>query len=452
MELSSIKRVYFIGAGGIGMSAIARYFLHKKVVVNGYDKTPTPLTQKLIEEGAAIHFEDSVALLDTKADMVIYTPAIPKDHLEMNWYKHNGFTLFKRSDVLQIITRDMFSICIGGTHGKTTISSMTAHLLHHSGFGCTAFLGGISSNYNTNFLHDRNDVCVVEADEYDRSFHKLSPSIAVVSAMDPDHLDIYGTPEAMQDAFVEFAEMTKTGGLLIYKEQLSRLEKSNVEEKFSYSLYDEKSYSYVDNLKAYNGGYFFYAHIGNEVIKNLYLSIGGLHNIENALVAITIAKRLGIDDEKIVNALAEFKGVKRRFEYVLRNEEYVVIDDYAHHPEELNALISGARSVFPDRRMTIVFQPHLFSRTRDLADGFAEALDKADDILLLPIYPARELLIDGVSSTLILNKMKNERKTLIEKRDLKQWVDINKPTLLLLAGAGDIDAEVSGIVEVLKNK
>ncbi len=449
MELSSIKRVYFIGAGGIGMSALVRYFLNKKVIVNGYDKTPTPLTNKLIEEGASIHFEDSVALVDKEADMVIFTPAIPKDHLEMNWYKNNDFTLFKRSDVLQIITQDMFNICIGGTHGKTTISTMTAHLLHYSGFGCTAFLGGISSNYNTNFLHDRNDVCVVEADEYDRSFHKLSPSIAVVSAMDPDHLDIYGTPEAMQDAFVAFAERTKSEGTLIYKSSLSRLQNATIQHKLTYSLYDSTADAYVDNLTPHNGGYFFYAHVRNEVIKNLYLSVGGLHNVENALVAITIAKELKISDEKIRTSLADFKGVKRRFEYVLKNDDHVVIDDYAHHPEELNALISGTRSVFPERKLTLVFQPHLFSRTKDLADEFAAALDKADEVVLLPIYPARELPIEGVSSQMILERMKSEKKELIEKENLISWVKNSNPSLLLIAGAGDIDALVKPIVEIL---
>lgn len=433
------------------MSALVRYFLSKQVLVNGYDKTPTSLTQKLVEEGAAIHFEDRVDLLDKEAEMVVYTPAIPKDHRQLNWYQNNGFTLFKRSDVLQLITKDMFSICIGGTHGKTTISTMTAHLLHHSGFGCTAFLGGIASNYNTNFLSDRNDVCVVEADEYDRSFHKLNPSIAVVSAMDPDHLDIYGTPQAMQEAFVTFAEKTKEEGFLLYKSSLQKLEQSNVTHKFSYHINDRNADAYVDNLTPHNGGYYFYAHIEKEVIKNLYLSVGGVHNIENALVSIFISKRLGISDEKIKAALADFKGVKRRFEYVLKTNEHVVIDDYAHHPEELNALISGARSVYPERKLTIVFQPHLFSRTRDLADDFAAALDKADEVVLLPIYPARELPIEGVTSQMLLDKMKTDHTLILQKNDLVNWVKTNKPALLLMAGAGDIDALVKPVTEVLEN-
>ena len=449
MELSNIKRVFFIGAGGIGMSALVRYFLHRNVVVNGYDKRPTPLTDKLIAEGAKIHFIDSADLLDKNPDMVIYTPAIPNDHQELNWYKRNGFSLFKRSDVLQLITQDMFSICIGGTHGKTTISTLTAHLLHHSGFGCTAFLGGISTNYDTNFLSDRNDVCVVEADEYDRSFHKLHPAIAVVSSMDADHLDIYGTPEAMEDAFVEFSEKVKEEGFLLYKSSLKKLEAAKVTNKITYSLNDTNADVYVDNITPHDGGYFFYAHIQNTVIKNLFLSVGGLHNIENALVAICIGNKLGISEDKIKLALSEFKGVKRRFEYVLKREDHVVIDDYAHHPEELNALISGARSVYPKRRLTIIFQPHLFSRTRDFADGFAAALDKADEVVLLPVYPARELPIPGVSSEMILNKMVNNNKQVLNKNEVIQQLQINQPQLLLIAGAGDIDALVKPIVDCL---
>ncbi len=450
MKLNNVKKVYFIGAGGIGMSAIARYFLHKKISVSGYDKTHTALTAKLAEEGMQIHFEDNVDLLDKEADLVIYTPAIPQQHKELNWYKENGFKLWKRSDVLQAITNDQFSICVGGTHGKTTISAMTAHVLHHSGFGCTAFLGGIAVNYGSNFWNDENDICVVEADEYDRSFHKLSPAIAVISAMDADHLDIYGTAEAMQDAFIEFAEKTKPHGLLIYKSSLNRLQEAAIGRKLTYHLQDSHADVFAKAVQAINGGYQFDVVIKNETIKNVQLPVGGLHNVENALVAIAIAKELEIDDEKIKDALQNFRGVKRRFEYVLKNDKRIVIDDYAHHPDELNALISGAKSVFPGTAITIVFQPHLFSRTRDLADGFAAALDKADQVVLLPIYPARELPVEGVSSEMIINKMFIKNKQVLHKDELINWVERSQPELLLMAGAGDIDAMVQPVVELLR--
>ena len=450
MELSNVKKVYFIGAGGIGMSAIARYFLHRKIKVSGYDKTPTPLTAKLIQEGMQIHFEDKIDLLDKEADLVIYTPAIPQQHRELNWYKDNGFTLWKRSDVLQAITNDQFSICIGGTHGKTTISAITAHLLHHSGFGCTAFLGGIAVNYGSNFWNDGNDICVVEADEYDRSFHKLSPSISVISAMDADHLDIYGTAEAMQQAFVEFAERTKPHGLLIYKSSLIRLQQAAIGRKLTYHLQDTGADVFATEIQAMGGGYQFDVVVKKEQIKNVHLPVGGLHNVENALVAVAIATELGIADEKIKAALQDFKGVKRRFEYVLKSKKHIVIDDYAHHPDELMALISGAKSVFPGAAVTIVFQPHLFSRTRDLADEFAAALDKADEVIILPIYPAREQPMEGVSSEMIVSKMGNSHKQVLQKSELLSWIKRKQPGLLLMAGAGDIDALVQPVVNFIK--
>lgn len=449
IKLNDIKNVYFIGAGGIGMSAIERFFLSRGVKVSGYDKTETVLTAQLKSEGVLIHFEDSVELLDKEAQLVVYTPAVPKDHKELNWYRDNGYEVVKRSDVLQIITADSFNICIGGTHGKTTISSMVGHVLRHTGFGCNAFLGGIAVNYNSNFWSSDNNVCVVEADEYDRSFHKLSPDIAVLTAMDPDHLDIYGTAEAMQAAFVEFAEKTKPGGLLIRRSSLTRLATANVSNQLTYGLKDTNADVHLAALRTDDGSYWFDVKVKGEALKEVNLNVGGLHNVENVLVAITIAKHLGIEDEKIKDAVAAFKGVKRRFEYVIKNEQHVVIDDYAHHPEELNALISGARSVFPDRKMTVVFQPHLFSRTRDLADGFAAALDKADEVILLPIYPARELPMEGVTSSMILELMKNEKIQLLDKGEMLNWVTANKPALLIMAGAGDIDALVKPAAEIL---
>lgn len=450
IKLNDIKNVYFIGAGGIGMSAIERFFLSRGVKVSGYDKTETVLTTQLQSEGVKIYFEDTESALDKEAQVVVYTPAVPKNHIGLNWYRDNGYDVVKRSDVLQIITADSFNICIGGTHGKTTISSMVGHVLRHTGFGCNAFLGGIAVNYNSNFWSSDNNVCVVEADEYDRSFHKLSPDIAVLTAMDPDHLDIYGTPEAMQVAFVEFAEKTKAGGLLIRRSSLKKLEDAKVSHQLTYGLMDANADVYVTDLRTSDGSYWFDVKIKDEEINDVNLNVGGLHNVENVLVAITIAKHLGISNEKIKLAVAAFKGVKRRFEYIIKNDQHVVIDDYAHHPEELKALINGARSVFPERKMTIVFQPHLFSRTKDLADGFAASLDMADEVIMLPIYPARELPMEGVTSNTILDLMKHHKKQLLNKEKMLEWVASNKPELLIMAGAGDIDALVKPVADILK--
>lgn len=454
IQLKDIQNIYFIGAGGIGMSAIERYFVSLGVIVNGYDKTETAFTKQLVSEGVNIHYEDNIELLDKAAQLIVYTPAVPKDHKELNWYRNNNYEVVKRSDVLQIITQNSFNICVAGTHGKTTISAMIGHVLRHTSFGCNAFLGGIAVNYNSNFWPSENDnnVCVVEADEYDRSFLKLSPDIAVVTSMDADHLDIYGTAEAIEKAFIQFAEQTKTEGILIRKSYLKKLESANVKNQITYSLKDETANAFTSNIKTKDGSYYFDANINGKIIENINLNIGGLHNVENCLVAITIANQLNISHEKIKFAIAAFKGVKRRFEYVIKNEQHVLVDDYAHHPAELNALISGIRSVFPERKLTLVFQPHLFSRTKDLAADFAAALDKADEIFLLPIYPARELPIEGVTSQLILNKMENKNKRIIEKDELIKWVAINNPPLLVMSGAGDIDAMVIKIAHQLKNK
>ena len=457
IELKDIKSVYFIGVGGIGMSAIARFFNEKGVRVSGYDKTVTTLTSQLEAEGIEVHYQEEVEKIPKDVQLVVYTPAIPKEQKEYQYYLQNGYNVVKRSEVLQIITQSSLNICIAGTHGKTTISTITGHLLRHTGFGCNAFLGGIAVNYNRNFWSSTNNVCVVEADEYDRSFHKLSPTIAVITAMDADHLDIYGTAEAMEEAFIEFTRKIKPNGWLISKYGLKRKSELVATNHITYHLNDVNANLYATNLKVSNGGYLFDVVLKDWLLKDVQLNIGGLHNIENALAAISIAHILKIDDKKIKDAVADFKGVRRRFEYVLAppplgevGRELVFIDDYAHHPEELRALISGARSLFEKKKMILVFQPHLFSRTRDLADAFAESLDKADEVILLPIYPARELAIDGVSSELILNKMKLSKKQMVTKEDLlsnvKQIVakntnqgDGGEGIVFITAGAGDID-------------
>jgi len=448
-----MNSVYFIGIGGIGMSALARYFHSKGAKVSGYDKTPSSLTKELEQAGMQIHYEENVDVIPKDAELVVYTPAVPKDHKELVFYLQNGYKVVKRSDVLQIVTESSFNICIAGTHGKTTITTMVAHLLRHSGYGCNAFLGGISVNYGTNFWSSEKNVSVVEADEYDRSFLKLSPDVAIITAMDPDHLDIYGTAEEMEKAFIDFSDNIKEGGLLISKFGLKRTKDLKGTRHLTYSVQNINADAHAENIKMMNGSYEFDVVIKDERIENVRLHIGGMHNVENSVAAITVASSLNIDKEKIKAAVADFKGVKRRFEYIIKTDELIFIDDYAHHPEELRALISGAKSLFREKRCTVIFQPHLYTRTRDLADGFAEVLDMADEVILLPIYPARELPIAGVSSEMILDKMKNKNKRVLDKEELKVWLGKNfkkQGKVLVTAGAGDIDLLVEPIKEILK--
>ncbi len=445
------RTLYFIGIGGIGMSAIARYFKSKGVEVSGYDKTSTALTRQLEAEGINIHYEENIALIPKDVEMVVYTPAIPANHAELQFYVNHNYKVVKRSDVLKIITESSFNICVAGTHGKTTVSTMIAHILRHSDFGCNAFLGGISANYQTNFWSSEKNVCVIEADEYDRSFLKLSPDVAVVTAIDPDHLDIYGTPEEFEKAFIQFSQKVKDGGCLIIKYGLKHSEDFKADTHITYSFDNTKADVYAGEIKVVNGSYVFDV-IGKDwQLTEVYLHMGGLHNIENVVAAIATAKYLNINDEKIKNAVKDFKGVKRRFEYVLQDEKHVLIDDYAHHPEELRALINGVRSLFT-QKLSIVFQPHLFSRTKDQADGFAEVLDMCDEVVLLPIYPARELPLAGVSSEMISDKMTLKDKKVLSKADMIQWVRETKPALLVMAGAGDIDALAEPVKEILESQ
>jgi UDP-N-acetylmuramate--alanine ligase len=459
-EIKDIKRVYFLGIGGIGMSALARYFNTKGVAVSGYDKTETVLTKKLATEGISIHYEDDTEFIDKTADLVVYTPAIPKDHQELNYYIANNYQLVKRSEVLGAITNSSYNICIAGTHGKTTTSTMVAHILRHSGYGCNAFLGGISVNYNTNFWPQLpanregsgKNVSVVEADEYDRSFLKLSPDVAIISSMDPDHLDIYGTAENMEQAFIDFSARIKPGGLLLSKYGLTRTDDLKADEHLTFHLHNENASVYSANIEMINGSYRFDVMMQYWELHEVVLNMGGLHNIENMIAAISVAHYLGIDSDKIKKAVADFRGVKRRFEYILKQEGQVMVDDYAHHPEELRALISGAKELFPGMKCTVVFQPHLYSRTNDLADGFAETLDLADEVILLPIYPARELPVAGVNSEMILNRMKNKHKLVLEKPALLEWIANNRTELLITAGAGDIDTMVEPIKKIITKK
>jgi UDP-N-acetylmuramate--alanine ligase len=448
MELNNIQRIFFAGIGGIGMSALARYFRHKGVEVYGYDKTRTALTQKLEAEGMNIHYEDDINLLPENIDLVVYTPAIPKDQKELNYLRDKGHTVLKRSEVLQILTADKFTIAVGGSHGKTTVTSMIAHILHHSGYGCTAFLGGIALNYDSNFIPSDNDVVVVEADEFDRSFLRLAPSIAVITAVDTDHLDIYGSRENIESAFLEFTQKVKIDGEVVANKNIPILNRIEGRPVSTYGL--GKSDYHDSGINIQNGAYHFDVEGGGQTLTGLELHMGGRHNVENAIAAVTVALKLGIDDSKIREALKTFRGIHRRFEFVVKTDKLVFIDDYAHHPEEIRAFISGVRELYPDKKITAVFQPHLFSRTKDLYTEFAKSLELADEVILLDIYPARELPVAGVSSALILNEMRIDAKSIIPNYILSEELARKDIEVLLTIGAGDIDALVEPVAARLK--
>ncbi|SDG41125.1 UDP-N-acetylmuramate--alanine ligase [Pedobacter terrae] len=450
MELSKINRVFFVGIGGIGMSALARYFAKRGQVVCGYDKTKTKLTETLTQEGILITYLDETAtlpneFLDHQDDtLVVYTPAIPKDSKILNHFLEKGFALKKRSEVLGIISKGMFCIAIAGTHGKTTTSSIVAHLLKDTGYDCTAFLGGITSNYNSNVLFGENNVVVVEADEYDRSFLTLHPDIAVVTSMDADHLDIYGDKSHLEESFRLFAGQLKAEGTLYAHEGLP-LEKS-----ISYAA-SSTAIAKAENLRVEGSKFVFDYTDSIHSIKDISLMLPGKHNVENTTVAIAIALQLGIDAEKIKQAIANFKGVKRRFEYIVNNGNQIYIDDYAHHPEELRACFDAVRQLYPDKKLTVIFQPHLFTRTRDFADEFAKVLSTVDELILLEIYPARELPIDGVNSQFLLDKITLADKKICGKDFVVQYVNDTKPELILTVGAGDIDTIIDPLKNTLNN-
>ncbi len=458
LGLGGFVSVYLIGIGGIGMSALARYFNSRGAIVTGYDKTATPLTDELEEEGIDVHFEEDVNMIPKDVDVVVYTPAIPTDHKELVYYKENNYTVVKRSDVLQWITENSYDICVGGTHGKTTVTTMIAHMLRDSGYGCNAFLGGISANYKTNFWGSENNVDVIEADEYDRSFLKLSPDVAVITAMDADHLDIYGSVAELENAFVEFSGKIKENGCLISKCGLRRSKDLTAPTHYTYAYDNEAADVYADEIEVINGSYKYNVVSKHWKLKDVVLHMGGLHNIENSIAAITVCKYLKIDDDKIKKAIKNFKGVKRRFEYILGGPgtyrlergggEAILIDDYAHHPAEIKALLSGVKSLY-EEKCTVIFQPHLYSRTNDFAAEFAASLDMADEVILLPIYPAREVPMEGVTSELILNKMQLPQKQILDKNAMLDWVKLYKPKLLVMCGAGDIDALVQPVKEIL---
>ncbi len=453
MNTKEIHNIYFLGIGGIGMSAIARYYNTIGKNVAGYDKVSKPLTDELINEGIQIHFEDNINYIPqefkTKENtLIVYTPAIPKKHKELNYFIDKGFNIKKRSEVLGMLSREKKCIAVAGTHGKTTITTMIAHLMRQSRMGCNAFLGGISKNYDTNYLVDKQSkYVVVEADEFDRSFLKLNPQKAIITSVDADHLDIYADQDDLKSAFKQFINRMNTGGKLVVKVGLDfAVPQRDDIEIYSYSL-NKKSDFRAENIRIENGLYIFDFVGVKGRIENLKLGLPGLLNVENAIGAIAMATLSGVHNDEIFNSLGKFKGIQRRFDYQIYRNDFVYIDDYAHHPEELRASISSAKELFKEKKITGIFQPHLYSRTRDFADEFAKSLDLLDEIILLDIYPAREEPIPGVSSELIFNKIKNTNKTLCSKTELLNILKNKKPDILMTLGAGDIDE----FVEPIKN-
>jgi len=454
MNIEDFKNIYFVGIGGIGMSAIARYFKAIGKNVSGYDKTQTLLTGELEKEGIDIIFEDGVdripeIYLNKKETLVVYTPAIPSNHEQLSFFKKEDFLLMKRAQVLGFLSDPLNGIGIAGTHGKTTVSSLTAHIFKSSALDCNAFLGGIARNYNTNLLLSKASPWVVlEADEFDRSFLQLHPQVAVVTSMDADHLDIYGEKEELEKTFQDYVRQIKKGGHLVYKKGLD-LTPSDIN-LYSYALEEEADF-HAKNLKLVKGLYQFDLVHPKGCIEGLKLSYPGRINVENAIAASAVALICGISQEELRLALNNFIGVRRRFDYRIKNDNLVFIDDYAHHPKELWESISSVKAIYPDKKITGIFQPHLYTRTRDFADGFAESLDLLDEIILLDIYPARELPIKGVDSNLILSKMKSKGQ-ICSKDELIDQIKQRKIEVLLTLGAGDIDKLVEPIEQVLNQR
>ncbi|WP_298782569.1 UDP-N-acetylmuramate--L-alanine ligase [uncultured Polaribacter sp.] len=444
MNLNNIHNIYFVGIGGIGMSAIARYFAFNGKQVAGYDKTPSQITDDLETLGVKIHFEDAIknipiSFLNKDKTLVVYTPAVPKNHVELNYFVNNNFKVFKRAEILGKITETTLCLAVAGTHGKTTTSSILGHIMQPS--LATAFLGGIAENYNSNLILGEDKISVVEADEFDRSFLQLSPDIACITSMDADHLDIYGEAEALQESFVAFSQ--KVSNTLIVAKGLPL-------NGLTYAVDEEADYK-AFNLKIESGKYIFDVQTPSEIIKNIEFHLPGKHNVMNALAALTIAHVYGVSLENVKKSLSTFKGVKRRFSYKIKTENFVLIDDYAHHPTEINAVENSIREMYPDEKVMVVFQPHLFSRTRDFLDDFANALSKFDEVLLLDIYPARELPITGVNSEFLLSKIENTHKKMTQKKNLLKDIKNSDVKVVAMLGAGDIGVMINEVTNQLVN-
>lgn len=458
MNVNTLKAVYFIGAGGIGMSALVRYFLSKGKKVAGYDRTPSELTQKLNEEGAAIHYEENTALIpddfkQPETTLIIYTPAIPANHQELTYFRENGFEIQKRAQVLGMLTRTERGMCVAGTHGKTTTSTMAAHLLHQSHVTCNAFLGGISKNYGTNLLlSDKSDLVVIEADEFDRSFHWLTPYATVITATDSDHLDIYGTHEAYVESFRKYTSLIRPDGYLIIKKGIDL--QPDVQPGITvYTYSNDEGDFHAENIRIANGEitFDFISPLGN--IADIRLGVPVYVNIENGVAAMALAQIGGATAEEIRTAMATFQGVDRRFDFKIKNDRIVLLSDYAHHPAEIRQSVTSIRTLYPDKKITAIFQPHLYTRTRDFYKEFADSLSLLDEVILLDIYPAREQPIPGITSQLIYDNLRpGIEKCLCKKEDLLDLLKNKHLEVLITLGAGDIDNYIPQISELLKNK
>jgi len=452
MELKHIHSIYFLGIGGIGMSALARYFHLQGTMVNGYDKTKTSITDALEAEGINVHFEENIELIPSNVDLVVYTPAVPKDHTEYLYLIEKNIPIIKRSDLLGMITNNVFTIAVSGTHGKTSITSMIAFIINTAGKNVNAFIGGISKNFNSNLLVNSQapDIIVVEADEFDRSFLKLYPDIAVISSMDADHLDIYENKENVKSSFFEFTQHIKTDGKLVLKSNLS-FEKPTGRNQFIYSLNDSTDF-YASEVRIENYKHVFSINNKQGKIENIHFGIPGRHNVENAVAAAAVASLIGIEAEEIKKGLENYQGVQRRFDYRVKQNNILYIDDYAHHPEELKSCINSVRELYPNKKITGIFQPHLFTRTRDFADEFACSLDLLDEVILLEIYPAREKPIEGVDSKMLLNKIKIKEKIVCSEANLLFELKNREIEVLLTLGAGNIDQLVEPIENLLNTR
>ena len=457
MNTKDIKAVYFVGAGGIGMSAIARYFIKRGVVVGGYDKTPSELTKRLEKEGMLIHYEENVdeiphACRKKESCLVIYTPAIPKEHKELCYFRENGFEIQKRAQVLGTLTKTHKGLCVAGTHGKTTTSTMCAHIMHQSHLDCNAFLGGISKNYGTNYILSDSDYVVIEADEFDRSFHWLRPWMTVITATDPDHLDIYGTKEAYLESFRHYTELIQPGGALIIHRDLEMKENiQNGVRRFDYSL-NEGDF-HAENIRINNGEITFDFISPIESIKNIQLGQPVPINIENGIAAMAMAQLNGCNEEELKYGMKTYGGVDRRFDFKIKTDKLVFLSDYAHHPNEIFQSAKSIRELYKDKHITAIFQPHLYTRTRDFYKEFADALSQLDEVILTEIYPAREKPIEGVTSQLIYDNLKEGvKKEMIQKDQVLDYVKTHDFEVLIVLGAGDLDAQVPSITRILNRK
>ena len=457
MNIKDIKAVYFIGAGGIGMSAIARYFLKKGLVVAGYDKTPSDLTHQLEKEGMLIHYEENLDEIphickQKEACLIIYTPAIPENHQELQFFRANGFDIQKRAQVLGTLTKAHKGLCVAGTHGKTTTSTMCAHIMHHSHLDCNAFLGGISKNYGTNYILSESDYVVIEADEFDRSFHWLRPWMSVITSTDPDHLDIYGTKEAYLESFRHYTELIQPGGALIIHTNLEM--KENLQpgvRRYDYSLTEGDFHA--ENIRIENGEITFDFISPIESISGIQLGQPIPINIENGIAAMAMAQLNGCTAEELKYGMKTYRGVDRRFDFKIKTDRLVFLSDYAHHPKEIYQSAKSIRELYKGKHITAIFQPHLYTRTRDFYKDFAEALSQLDEVVLTEIYPARELPIEGVTSQLIYDHLKpGVQKSLIRKDEVIDFVKNHQFDVLIVLGAGDLDNQVPQITKVLNSK